>query len=231
MRSVLPAGESGPTSACTSLKATPVPQSIPRPTRVRGTLGIDDHVGGGELGAGQVVIGDDDANPAALARATASTAVMPQSQVTIRPAPSSRRLGQAGRPEVVAVSHPMGDERVHHCPAEAERSGQHGGRALAVDIVVAMHQDRRAGGHRVDDDCDRFGHSGERQGIGERVERWPEEVAGGSGGGDVALQQQRAKGTGTESVAASALATAGSGAGIRRQRGALGIRPPPRGGR
>ena len=137
------------TSACTSLKATPVPQSAVAPEVSSGRCGSTTAIAGGSSAPGQVVVGDDDADARRRApRATVSTAVMPQSQVMTSDAPAARAAARPGGAEVVAVAEPVRHERHHVGAGRAERAGEQRRGALAVHVVVAVHQDGAAGPHR-----------------------------------------------------------------------------------
>jgi tetratricopeptide (TPR) repeat protein len=76
-------------------------------------------------------------------------------------------VGQAGGPEVVAVAEPVGDERRGLGAGEPERASEQRGGALAVHVVVAVHQDRHAAPHRAGDDLHGLVHPRERERIGQ----------------------------------------------------------------
>ena len=87
---------------------------------------------------------------------------MPQSQVMTSEAPAALRRGQPGGTEVVAVAQPVGHERTTSAPRRPKRAGEQRRGALAVHVVVAVHQDGAAGPHGGGDGLDRLGHAGER---------------------------------------------------------------------
>ena len=147
------------------------PGDVVRPLRVH------HRDGGWQLGAGEVVIGDHHADargarlPHRLHRRDAAVAGDDQ-----RGAGRAGRV-EAGRSEVVAVAQTVGDERHDVRPGGAEGAGEHRGGALAVHVVVAVHQDGAAGAHGSGDGVHRFCHAGEDEGIGEIAERGTEIVA------------------------------------------------------
>ncbi len=74
------------------------------------------------------------------------------------------RRCHAGRPEVVAVAHPVGDEGLDHAAEATERRRHQGGRADAVDVVVAVDHHRLAAAHRVGEPVRRAREVGHRLG-------------------------------------------------------------------
>ncbi len=179
------------TSACTSLKAMPVPQSARRARGVVRALRIDDGERRRQLGAGQVVVGDDDPDAGSPRRAHrvhgGDAAVAGDDQ---RGAGSLRR-GQAGGPEVVAVAQPVRHESHDVRARRAERPGEQRRGALAVDVVVAVHEDGAAGPHGGGDGLDRLAHAGERAGVRQPGHGGAKERARVRLGGLAALHQQR----------------------------------------
>ena len=98
------------TSACTSLKAMPVPQSARAPDVSSARCGSTTASAGGSSAPGRWWSVTTTPMPAARAARTVSTAVMPQSQVMTSEAPSALCRGEAGGPEVVAVAQPVRHE-------------------------------------------------------------------------------------------------------------------------
>lgn len=103
------------------------------------------------------------------------------------------RLGQPGRTEVVPVHHAMRQERVRVGTGGPERARQHGGRALAIHVVVAVHQNALAGTHGRHDHGHRLRHSSETVRIGQGFELGAEEGLDGGWLTETALHEQCGK--------------------------------------
>ena len=116
--------------------------------------------------------------PAARARSTASTAVMPQSQVMMSEAPASPGRLESRFAEVVSVSQAVRQEGNHVRLGGTEGAGEQRRGALTVDVVVAVDEDGAAGAHRAGDGLHRVAHPREGVGIGELIQRRPEIAAG-----------------------------------------------------
>ena len=96
-----------------------------------------------QLGAGLVVVGDDDVDAARPARPRPlSTDVMPQSAVMRRPVPRAASLSIVAAAEPVAVLHAAGDEPVAVGAELSERADEDRRGGDAVDVVVAVDRDR-----------------------------------------------------------------------------------------
>ncbi len=153
-------------------------------------LGVDDGNGHRQVGAGLVVVGDDEIDPE-LARAHCRF-VSPDAAVhrddhrgTFRVQPIDRR-----RLQPVAVLQAVGDEVADIAAQHLHRPPKDDGRGDAVDIVVAVDDDALAGGECPLEAGDGRLQPRQAHGIVEMVEGWPKESAGVVGIGQSALDQQ-----------------------------------------
>ena len=102
---------------------------------------IEDRVGGRQLIARQVVIGDDDIYPiipCRLHRIHRRDPTVTRYNQACSDAPS---FSEPSRSEIVAVANAVRHERVHRRAGAAENAREHRGAALAVDVVIAVHED------------------------------------------------------------------------------------------
>ena len=133
---------------------------------VAGLLGIDDGIGGGECRAGQVVVGDDHLPACGFRgrhrRHRRNATITGHDQPRTHP----RRLAETGLTEVVAIVQPIGDEGVDIGACGPQGAGQQRGRALAIDIVVAVNQNDCPRAHGSHNDLDGGRHPGEAKRIG-----------------------------------------------------------------
>src|SRR5438067_600343 len=107
-----------------------------------------------------------------------------------QPGAQTARLGEPGRPEVVAVAQPVRDERVDPAADAREHTGEQRRGTLAVHVVVAVDQDRGTRPDGGDDELDRPRHIGPGVWIGETLEVRAEERFGELGRGEPALHEE-----------------------------------------
>ena len=154
--------------------------------------------GGGrrQLVAREVVIGDDDVDPGFPRRAHrlhgGNSAVARDDQAGAY----ASGLPQAGLAEIVTVPQAMRHERLDLRAYAAQHAGEQRRRALAVHVVVAVHQDRHGGAHGARHELDRALHVEPGEGVGEALEAGPEERFGALGSREPALHQDGGQGLG-----------------------------------
>ena len=155
-----------------------------------GALRIEHRGRRGELVAGEMVVGDDDLDAGRPGGAyhlhRGDTTVAGDDQ----PGAQTARLGEPGRPEVVAVAQPVRDERVDPAADAREHTGEQRRGTLAVHVVVAVDQDRGTRPDGGDDELDRPRHIGPGVWIGETLEVRAEERFGELGRGEPALHEE-----------------------------------------
>ena len=179
------------TRACTSLNATPVPQSTAKGDVFAVELGVHDGGGGREFGARQVVVGHHHIDsrlacrPDHVHRRDAAIAGQDQAGADLS------GPGKPGLAEVVAVAHPVRHEGHHGGPGLSERPGEEGGGALPIHVVVAVDEDGLAGSHRTHDNLDGGIHPAQRARVAEIVQRWTEEPARAGHVAEAPLHEQR----------------------------------------
>ena len=83
----------------------------------------------------------------------------------------------------------MRHERLDLRAYAAQHAGEQRRRALAVHVVVAVHQDRHGGAHSARHELDRALHVEPGEGVGEALEAGPEERLGALGSREPALHQ------------------------------------------
>jgi hypothetical protein len=101
------------------------------------------------------------------------------------------RFGQPGAAEVVSIGHSVRQEWMDIGAGGTQRTRQDRRCALAVYVVIAMHQDAFFRLHRCRDDRDGLRHAGEAQRIGECFERWSQEGFGCVRITEAALHEER----------------------------------------
>ena len=99
------------------------------------------------------------------------------------------RRGEAGGTEVVAVPQPVRNERNHIRTRLPQDTGEHRGRTLTVDVVVAVHEYALTAPDRLDDQRDCFREPVENGGICQGVEAGSQEALGPLRVGEAALDQ------------------------------------------
>ena len=171
-------------------EGNPGPAEIAKAGLVGLLLRIDDRDGRRQDGPGQVMIGDHHRDPRRPGRRHrlhgGDAAVTRQDQA----GPDLAGPGEPRGPEVIAVAHAVRHERLHRGAGQSERAGEHGRGALAIHVVVTVHQDRVSVVHRRHHRLDRRGHPVEGERIGQRLEVRAEECLRRLHRGHSALDQQ-----------------------------------------
>ena len=156
-----------------------------------GTPRVEHGAGGWQLVARQVVIGDDDLDAGAARRAHGldggDAAVAGDDEAR----PHALGRGQAGGPKVIAVADAVRHERLDGGAGGAQQTRQHGGGALAVHVVVAVHEDRMSGAHRTHHEVQGDPHVRQEEGVHQAGELRPQECLCGRWSAVAALHQQR----------------------------------------
>ncbi len=139
---------------------------------------------------GQVVVGDDDTDtrrPRPLHRLHGRDATVAGDDER-----RARQLGrlEPGVAEIVPVTQAVREEGDDVCLGRPQGAGEEGGGTLAVDVVVAVDENRAARPHGGRDRVHRVAHSGQGVRIGELIERRTEIAAGRVGLRLTALHQQ-----------------------------------------
>ena len=146
----------------------------PEAVGVRSAIGIHDRGRGRQLGAGEMVIGDDDPDPGRFGRPGGfdgrDAAITGDDQAGA----ALFRAGEAGRTKVVPITEPVGNERDHLGTGEPEGAGQDRDGGLAVDVVVPVDHDRLMGRHRFGNEAAGGPDRGERFRRTQRLEGRPQ---------------------------------------------------------
>ena len=152
---------------------------------------IEHGAGRRQLVAGEVVIGDDHLDPGGPCRPDGldggDAAVAGDDEA------GADALGgrQPRGPEVVAVAEAVRNERLDGGAGGAQHARQHGGGALAVHVVVAVHEDRMSGAHRTHHEVQGDPHVRPVEGVRQAGELRPQECLCGRWSAVAALHQQR----------------------------------------
>ena len=92
-------------------------------------------------------------------------------------------------------------ERVRRPPHAAQHAGEQRRPALAIHIVVTVHQDRSPAAHRARHQLHGDAHVDPIEGIGEALELGPQECLGEVGRAEPALHQDGGEGLGDVELA------------------------------
>ncbi len=156
-----------------------------------GAARIDHGVRRRQRVARQVVVGDDDVDPGGTGggdRGDCRNAAVARHD---QAGTDALRFRQARRPEVVAIADAVGDERMHRGTGAAKNAREHGRRALAVHVVVAVHQDRLLFTDRAHQQPHGDRHVGPAMRVGEALEVGAQERFCRLGGCQPALHENR----------------------------------------
>ena len=145
--------------------------------------------GGGEGVPGEVMIGDDHVASRGARRAhrlqRPDAAVAGDDEARAHPL----RLRQARGPEVVTVAQPVRHERVHRGAGAREHPREQRRRALAIHVVVAVHEDGDPAAHRGRHQRDGRAHVRPGERVAQALELGPQERFRELRGGEAALHQ------------------------------------------
>ena len=145
--------------------------------------------GGRKDVAGEVVIGHDHVDPRRAGGADGldgGDAAIARDDEARTHAP---RFREAGRAEVVAVAQPVRHERVHGGARAPEHPREQRRRALAIHVVVAVHEDRHPAAHRGRHQGDGRAHVRPGERVAQALELGPQERLGDLRGGEATLHQ------------------------------------------
>ncbi len=157
--------------------------------RAVGAARIEHRASGRQRLPGEMVVGDDDLDPRRARRGDAVHRRDAAVAGNDHAGPDPLRLGEPRGTEVIAVLEAMRHEGVHRRPRFAQHARQQGRGALAVDVVVAVDQNRPVLAHGARQDLHRDAHVGPAQRIGEAFELGTEERLGECGRREAALYQ------------------------------------------
>ena len=158
-----------------------------------GSARVEHGVRGGQLVARQVMIGDDDVDARGSGGSHGFDRGDPAVARDDQPCANALRLPQPCRPEVVAVADPVRHEGMHRRAGAAQNAREHGRGALAVHVVIAVHQDRPLLADRTGQQLERDIHVGPAVRVGQALEIGAQESFGELGGPEAALHQNGRK--------------------------------------
>ena len=149
--------------------------------RAVGAARIEHRVRRRQLGARQVVIGHDDIDAGGTGGGDGGNgrdaAVTGDDHLRA----DALRFGKAGRPKIIAIANPVRHERIDRRARAPQDPSQHRRRALAVHVVVAVHQDRPLLADRADQQLHRSRHVGQAMRIAQALQVGPQEGFRGIG--------------------------------------------------